>query len=358
MYPFLLVSWGSDWIGETIMKAVRFYGRHDVRVEEVPVPRIGAGSVLVEMHSIGICGTDLSIYRGDLPVRQGVIMGHECAGIVAEVGAGVENVQVGSRVFVEGGWGCGSCDYCRSGKSLYCNRRSSLGRTVDGAFAEYLAVPASVVYPIDDHVPFEDAQSSSSVACAIRGLTLARPAIECAAAVVGSGHAGLIIQQILRKAGAGWIAMLGTREKRLKLSRELGTDLVVDARSGNPVESVLRDTGGLGVDLVVDAAGTSESLDSAMQIAACGGTVLLFAIFEGHVDRFHAQDMYKKELRLLGSKGGYGAYEATAQMLSRKQVRIAPLISHTFPLDGLAEAFRLMESKDPEVLRIVIQAKS
>jgi L-iditol 2-dehydrogenase len=339
------------------MKAARFYGPRDIRIEDVPVPDVKGDWVLIEMHSIGICGTDLSVYRGNLAVRTPVTLGHECAGVVVQTGSDVDRIKVGDRVFVEASWGCGSCAYCRKGLSLHCTHKSALGRTVDGAFAEYVAAPARVVYQIAENVPFDDAQSSSTIACSVRALTHARPVPGGTAAVVGSGHAGLILQQLLRVAGMGWIAMAGSREKRLALARELGADLVVDARSAGALEAVQAATDGLGVELSADAAATAASLDLSMQLATYGGTVVLFGIFEAPIDHFRAQDMYKKEIRLLGSKGGFGCYDATARLLAQRAIRISPLISHTFPLEGVAEGFRLMDEKSPDALRIVIHPK-
>ncbi len=339
------------------MKAARLHGPRDLRVEDVPIPEIRAGWVLVEMHSIGICGTDLSVYCGDVAVRHPVILGHECAGVVVEVGPGVQDLKAGDRVFVEASWGCGDCAYCRRDLSVHCLRRSSLGRTVDGAFAEYLAVPAGVAHRMAEHVPFDDAQSSSTIACAIRAMAHVRPVPGSTAAVVGSGHAGLILQQMLRIAGVGWIAMAGSREKRLALARELGADLVVEGRSPEALRAVQSATDGLGVDLSADAAATAASLDLTMQLASLGGTVLLFGIFEGPIDHFRGQDMYRKEISLIGSRGGFGACDATARLLGRGAFRVGPLISHTFPLEGIVEGFRLMDEKAPDALRIVIHPK-
>lgn len=336
------------------MKAARFHGPRDLRIEDVPIPEVLGDQVLVQMHSVGICGTDLLVYRGELPVRPPVTVGHECAGVVAEVGPRVQRVRVGDRVFVEASWGCGSCEYCRKGMSLHCSRKSSLGRTVDGAFAEYVAVPEQVVYPIATNVPFDDAQASSTIGSGLRALRRIGSTVGCSAAVVGSGHAGLVLLQMLRLAGVGWIAVAGSRERRLALARELGADLVVDGRSATALGTVRDATEGLGVDLVAEAGGTASSLDLAMQMAAYGGTVLLFGIFETPADGFRAQDMYRKELLLVGSKGGFGAYEATARLLARRELQLQPLISHVLPLEGVVDGFRLMDEKAPDALRIVI----
>ncbi len=337
------------------MKAARLHGPRDLRIEEVPIPEIAGDQLLVQMHSIGICGTDLSVYRGDLEVKGPITLGHECAGVVTAVGPDVRKIRPGDRVYVEASWGCGSCVFCRRGLDLHCTHKSSLGRTVDGAFAEYVAAPERAVYSLADHVPFDDAQSTPTIGSALRALRHARPAVGDTAAVVGSGHAGLILLQLLRLSGVNWLALVGSREKRLALARELGADLVVESRSSNVLRTVLEATSnGLGVDLAVDAAGTAASLDLAMQMAICGGSVLLFGVFESPIDHFRAQDMYKKEIRLIGSKGGFGSYEAVMQLLARQVLRIQPLISHTLPLEGLGEGFRMMDEKAPDALRIVI----
>lgn len=335
------------------MKAARFYGPRDVRIEDVPVPEAVGDRVLVRLHSVGICGTDLLVYRGELPVRPPITLGHECAGVVAATGPEAQGVRVGDRVFVEASWGCGECAYCRKGLSLHCTRKFSLGRTVDGAFAEYVAVPARVVYPINEDVPFDDAQASSTVGSGVRALQLVRPTPGSTAVVVGSGHAGLVLLQLLRMAGVGWVAMAGSREKRLALARDLGADLVVEGRSEGALETLMGATGGLGVELAADAGATPSSLALAMQMATYGGTVLLFGIFESPIDGFRAQDIYRKELSLVGSKGGFGAYDATTRLLNRRELRLQPLISHVLPLEGVEEGFRLMDERSADALRIV-----
>lgn len=337
------------------MKAARLHQTRRIVVEEVPLPRPGPGEVLIGVRSVGICGTDLSVYRGDLPVPHPLVLGHEFAGIVAGVGPGVEGLKEGERVVAEASWGCGHCYYCAKGQSLHCLRKSSLGRTVDGAFAEFIKVPAQIVYRVSRQVPFDEGQATPTIASAIRGLDRTDMPPGAAVVILGPGHAGLLLLQLCKLRGAGTVIVAGTRELRLGLASKLGADAVVNTRTQNLREIVMGLTSGMGVDLAIEAAGVPATMRQAMSLTAPGGKVLFFGIFETPVDGFEAPSMYSKELTLVGSKGGFGAYPTTVQLLEERKLQIKPLLTHFVPLEGLAEALEMMDRKAPDTLRVVVK---
>lgn len=157
------------------MKSAVFYGKHDMRVEESPMPQVGAEDVLIQVKACGICGTDVHIYEGDkgaAEVTPPTILGHEFSGVVTEVGAAVTNVKVGDRVCIDPNCYCGKCDFCRNGIAHYCTDMIGYGTTVNGGFAEYCSVNQRQVYKLGDHTTFEQGAMTEPVACCLHGMDM------------------------------------------------------------------------------------------------------------------------------------------------------------------------------------------
>ena len=181
------------------MKAAVFYGKNDLRVEERNIPEIGRNDVLVRVHACGICGTDVHIFCGDegaAPTPENTVLGHEFAGEVVKVGAGVKSVTAGDKVCVDPNKLCGSCEFCRRGIGHFCTDITGIGTTVDGGFAEYCAVPASQVYKVADSSSFEQAAMTEPVSCCLHGIELCNIKCGDTVMVIGCGMIGLIMLQL------------------------------------------------------------------------------------------------------------------------------------------------------------------
>ncbi|MCZ7568389.1 MAG: alcohol dehydrogenase catalytic domain-containing protein [Ardenticatenaceae bacterium] len=338
------------------MKAAILRAPFDLRIEEVPVPTVGTHDVLIAPRSVGICGTDISVYKGEFSIARPLVLGHELAGVVTEVGSEVARLKVGDRVTVEPSWGCEQCLYCQKGWTLHCMKKSSMGRTVDGALAEFVRVPERVVYQIGDEVAFDEAQATSTIASALRAMSRLGPWLGTSTAVLGSGHGGLILLQLCRLAGVRTVVVVGgSREHRLRVAEQLGADLTVRAGSPRSVDTVLGATGGLGVDSAIEASGVPDSVILAMELVRRGGTVMLFGIYEVPAETFPLADMYNKELTLIGSKGGFENYPHAIALLNARKIQLAPLISHNLPLDEVGTGIRIVSGRDDNALRVVIK---
>lgn len=335
------------------MPAAYLTAPRQIAVRELPLPPLGAGRVRIAVHCAGLCGTDVQVWAGTHPAALPLVPGHEFAGVVAAVGVGVTQFRPGDRVVAEGGWSCGECADCTGGAPHRCRARRLLGRNVDGAFAQYVTVPAAVVYPLPPAVDWLAAQSVVTVATAVHARDRAGAVRNKSVVLLGPGHAGLVLLQVLKLAGAGPVVVLGTRRYRLDLALQLGADAVVDVSSGDAGAAARRHQPE-GFDLTVEAAGTPAAFATALSLVRPGGTMLVYGIAQSPVDGFDARAVYDRELTLTGSKGAGGCYGEAVDLLSGGGLRIAPLVSHRLPLAETAQAYGLWESRAEQVLRVVI----
>lgn len=334
----------------SLMTAAVMAEPHRVRLAAVPTPRPGAGEALVRVRAVGVCGTDVQVYRGELSAAVPMVLGHEYAGEVAEVGPGVTPHAVGDRVAGAGGWACGTCEGCR--RSAPCQDRRSLGRNVQGAFAEYVLVPAATLYRLPPGVTFVAGQATVTLATAYRALARLGDVGGREIALIGPGHAGLILLQVLRAAGAAGVTVIGTRPARLERARALGASATVRAA---PAGGDGTDAPDGAFDVVVEAAGTPSAVRLAVRLARPGGTVVVYGITKAPVDGFPADQLYHKELHLLGSRGATGGYPRALEALESGGIQVEPLVTHRLPLADAPLAMALAVDRKDEVLRIVLE---
>ena len=339
------------------MRAIVFHGPFDARLEERQEPKPGQDSVIVDIVTVGICGTDVEMYEGRYPCKPSTIMGHEGSGVVSEIGANVDGFRPGDRVIVDGGWACGNCRFCKAGLPARCPNRVMLGSSVDGAFADRIAVPAKVLRRLPDAVAHEEAQSVLPIASAIRALRAAQITLGDRATVFGPGHAGLIFLQLLKLNGAADVTIVGTREPRLSLARDLGADACINLSNEDLDERAKEMTNGGGFDVAVEASGNPIALTQAMSVVKTGGTILVFGVASGPVPSFPLFDVYKKELRIIGSRGGAGGHDLALTYLASKRLKILPLVTHYFSLEQTIDGFKAARDKSAGMLRGVVKVK-
>lgn len=335
------------------MLAVTLQQPRQLHIGPVPDPPVAHDEVLLRVKATGICGTDLLVYQGKYASPFPLVLGHEFAGVVEQVGAGVKGLQRDDRVTAEASWGCGICPPCKQGETDLCAARISLGRTRNGSFAEYLSVPARVIHVLPPEVSFEQGQAIATVASAVRAVRRGRPGFGERVAVLGPGMAGLILLQLAVLNGAMQVVVFGTRDWRLKLAQSLGATEVVNVRHEGWMEQARELTAGRGFDLVFEAAGNPKALDQALQVVRNGGRVVAFSVLEGPMDQFPAHLLYSKEVTVLGSRGASGGYQLAIDLLHRGLLRLEPLVSHRLPLNEAEKGFALTERREEGVLRVV-----
>jgi L-iditol 2-dehydrogenase len=319
------------------MRVAMYYNNQDVRLEEMPTPRIGPGEVLMRVEASGICGTDLlewyRLYKAPL------VLGHEVAGVVAAVGEDVEHYKEGDRICAAHHVPCNTCRYCLSGHHTVCDtlRRTNFD---PGGFAEYLRLPRinvdQGIFSLPDEISFEEATFVEPLACVLRGQRLAHMKPGQSVLVVGSGTAGLLHIQLARNSGADYIVATDIVDYRLEAARQFGADIAVQAEEYTPAH-LRRAAGDRLADLVVICSGAMSAIDQALESVERGGTVLFFAPTEPGVNiPISVNDLFwRNEITLTSSYGGSPAdYAAALELIQAGKIRVREMITHRL---GLAE---------------------
>jgi L-iditol 2-dehydrogenase len=337
-----------------------YYSNREVRVEEMPVPQIGPGELLIRIEASGICGSDvMEWYRRD---KVPLVLGHEIGGEVVEVGQGVGQYKQGDRVSASHHVPCNTCRYCLSGHQTVCN---TLRRTHfdPGGFAEYVRLPEinvdRGVYLLPDEVSFEEATFIEPLACVFRSLRMARFRPGGTVLIIGCGIAGLLHVQSAKALGAGRIVATDIVKSRLEAAGKLGADVVLDAREDLP--SRLRDVNdGWLADLVLVCTGAKSAQIRGMESVERGGTVLFFAPTEpGVTIPLSINDLFfRNDITLTTSYAGSpGDHVKALELIRWGRVRLKEMITHRFGLAAIGEAFRLV-SEARDSLKVIIEPQN
>lgn len=262
------------------MKSAVFYGKHDLRIEDQPMPQVGAKDVLVQVKACGICGTDVHIYEGDkgaAEVTPPTILGHEFSGVVVALGDEVTAYKVGDRVCVDPNCYCGSCTPCRNGVAHYCEHMIGYGTTVNGGFAEYCAVNERQIYKIGDNTTFEQGAMAEPVACCLHGMDMCEIKPGHQVVVIGGGMIGLLMMQLAKLSGAAKVALLEPVESKREVAKKLGADVCIDPIHEN-VKEVLQENGMNWINTVIESVGRTSTIEQAIDIAGNKAVVMMFGL--------------------------------------------------------------------------------
>jgi L-iditol 2-dehydrogenase len=333
-----------------------YYKNNDVRVEEMPVPKVGPGELLVKTHASGICGSDvMEWYRIKKAPR---VLGHEITGEIADVGDGVKNFEIGHRVFVSHHVPCNTCHYCLNGYHTACE---TLQRTNydPGGFAEYIRIPSinveSGVYVLPDAMTYEEGTFIEPLACVIRGQRLAGIKAGQTVLVIGSGISGLIHIALARALGAGRVIATDITELRLQAARRLGADEVINAKEDVPGRLMELNENRL-ADVVIVCAGSLPASTQALQCVDRGGTVLFFAVPEpGVMVPVPMNDLWRNEITLLTSYGASPVdLDSAINLISKGRVALSEMITHRLTFDEGQKGFQLV-AEAQESIKVIFE---
>lgn len=346
------------------MLAAVYHGPEDLRVEQWPTPSAAAGEIVLRMEYASICATDLRIIRGaHRKYGPGTVRvpGHEVVATIAELGSGVNGgYRVGQRVFVAPNVGCGHCPQCRHGKNNLCEDYAALGITMDGAFAEFIKLPAAFLEQ-GNLMAFDQALDGAEIAlaepfaCVLHGQDALRIGSEETLLIMGSGPIGIMHVIAARAAGVKKIVVSGKSSERLQMALTAGADRVVNIREETLSKVVAAETDGRGADLIVVATGVREAMEEAPALAAIRGRVNLFAGLPNHGSAISldANLIHYKELIVTGTTGcSTNDCRRSLEIISSGAVDLAPLISARFSLDRATEAISAVRAGN--VLKVAI----
>jgi L-iditol 2-dehydrogenase len=333
------------------VKALLLSEYNRLEVVDVPLPRPGAGEVLLRVEACGICGSDVHGYDGASGRRvPPIVMGHEAAGTIAAVGPGVGTFDEGDRVAPDSTIYCGECEYCRRGEMNLCERREVLGVSTGdfrrpGAFAEYVAVPERILHRLPENLSFNEAAMVEPLSVAVHAVDLASVPKNGSALVVGAGMIGLLTLQALKVAGCSTIYVVDIDESRLELAKQLGATATVNTKtSGLPA---------IPFDVAMEAVGSTPTVKLAIENVRKGGTVVLIGNIAPAVE-IPLQIVVSRQLRLQGSAASSGEYPRCIDLLARGEVNVKPLISVIAPLEEGAEWFERLHSRQPNLMKVIL----
>lgn len=334
-----------------MMKAQIVKAPYEMEYTEVPVPEISDDEVLIKVKVCGICGSDTSIYTGKYAKdKLPLITGHEFWGEIAEVGKNAKGLKVGDRVAVDICITCGTCYFCRHGDGLLCETFTQLGIHTDGGFAEYVKAPWKNCYHLPDDMDDYTAAFVEPLTAVVYASQRMNAPIASSVAVIGCGL-GLLHAQVAKARGCAPVIVIGTDadENRFKIAKEMGADYVINASQTDPVEEVMKITGGIGVDNVIEAVGNPRTYEQAFKMLRRGGKLEAFGICaEDAAAQLEPYQFVLGEKKVSGSCAGIGNNWAEAiTLLQYGVVKPQPMFSMAVPLSELETALEeLKTNKD------------
>ena len=341
------------------MKALLLSQYNQLDIADLPAPVPGPEEILVRVAACGICGSDVHGFDGTSGRRiPPIVMGHEAAGVVAAVGAGVTGFKAGDRVTFDSTVYCGQCDFCLRGEINLCNNRQVIGVSCGdyrraGAFAEYVVVPQRIVYHLPDALEFQEAAMLEAVSVALHGVRVSEMKGGETVLVIGAGMIGLLTLQAARAAGASRVLVADIDQSRLKRAEGVGADETLLLSGSELVQEILRRTGGRGVDLVLEAVGREETVSASIASVRKGGTVTLIGNISPQV-KIPLQVVVSRQIRLQGSCASSGEYPQAMELLANGQIQVKQLITAVAPLSDGPRWFARLHAGEPNLMKIVL----
>ncbi len=342
------------------MKALLLSEYKHLALTDMPEPEIGPEEVLIRVKACGICGSDVHGYDGSTGRRiPPIVMGHEAAGTIAEVGRNVKDLVEGDRVTFDSTVFCGHCFFCRRGQANLCDHREVLGVSCDdyrrgGAFAEYVAVPRRICYRLPPELPFSHAAMIEAIGVAVHAVSLTPIQINDTAVVMGAGMIGLLTLQAAKLAGCGRVISVDVDDTRLEAARKLGATHTVNAKALDTPEHVKALTEGRGADVAIECVGATATIQNSIASVRKGGTVTLVGNITPNIE-LPLQSVVARQIRVQGSCASSGEYPACIDLLSRGAIRVEPMISATAPLDKGPEWFERLYRGEPNLMKVVLE---
>ncbi len=338
------------------MKCAMYYNNRDIRLEDIPVPKIGADELLVQMHACGICGSDvLEWYRIK---KAPIVLGHEMTGEIVKIGENVERYKVGDRVFVSHHVPCNTCHYCLNGHYTVCDtlRTTSFD---PGGFAEFIRIPRinvdRGVFFLPDEISYEDGTFIEPLACVLRGQKIAHLQPGQTVFIIGGGIAGLLHLKLARAIGASSVVVTDINKKRLVFAEQFGAKAAILTDDNIP-EHLKEVNNGHLADMVIVATGAIEAINMAWKTADRGGTVLLFAPTEPGIDiSLPLYDIWNNGITITTSYAGSPLDISEAiELIRSKNIIVKDMITHRFPISRAEEGFKLVE-KAQDSIKVIIE---
>lgn len=329
------------------MKAAVFHGSNiGIKIEDIPVPKIGPDQILVKVAACGVCHTDLHYIEHGVPTfkKPPVVLGHEASGVVEEVGAAVTALKKGQRVLIPAVLTCGQCTFCRMGRENICASMTMLGNHIDGAYAEYVAVPAKDVLDLPDSIPLEEASiiadAISTPYHAVKNRAQVRPGDTVV--VFGCGGVGINAVQLAAAAG-GYVIAIDLNERKLEWARQFGAARTINASKVERVSKEVKKLTGGGADIAIEVIGNPRTIEEAFECVRVGGRLCVVGYTNEAISVVAGKIMFK-EMEIVGSLGCRPLdYRPLIRLVELGKIDVKRQVTHRFPLADLNKAFAAMK---------------
>lgn len=339
------------------MKAIHIVGYEKAIVTDVPVPVPRPNELLVRVRRVGICHSDVEVFRQELGVyRSGgaslpIVPGHEWAGEIVEAGAQVRGFKIGDRVTSQCGIGCGRCALCQQGLGNICPDRVETGVFKrNGAYAEYIAVPYTHTHHLYD---LSDQEGALVEPFTVGEWICRRAEIGPGdrVGIIGTGTVGIVATHMARLHGADQIIAFGRKPLKLELARQMGADQAISLEE-QPLDEVINQvTGGRGFNVVIEAVGVPEGATLALRAAAPRARVVITGVFEGEMQTIDLNTIMPKELTVIGSLGGPQVFDDVIAMIREGRIQVKPINTHFFPLSMAPQALKMVAEGRPDLIK-------
>ena len=336
------------------MKAAVCTARETIIIEQVPKPVPREGEVLVKVKATGLCGSDVDGYTGHHPmIKWPIILGHECAGVVAKLGPGIADWSIGDEVAVEPFFTCKQCPACRRGKYNLCADLKITGHQVPGSLAEYVIAEAGFLHRKPANVPFDEAAIAEPASGSLHAVERCNLRVGDFVVIIGCGTIGsLALQHTLNKGAEVLIADI--RDFKLNVAKQLRADHTLNPTKDDLRAAVMRLTDGIGADCVIEAVGHPDTLAATTGLVKRGGTIMLIGWSGNETDPFNLTAVTLDELTVLGTLGFCWDFPTALKLMSRGKIKVAPIISHHLPLERIKEGIEMLRGGGEGVWKIVI----
>ena len=326
-------------------------GGGEIKLEQLEIPQITKNNeILIEVKACGICGTDLKILDGGHPANDNTILGHEFVGVVKELGSDIKDLKLGDKLVVDPNEKCGYCINCRRGLSNLCDflaTGTTFGIFQNGGFAKYCVLPRSAIFKLPNNIDMTSAALVEPLSCAVHCHNIADVKESDNVVIMGAGPMGLIIESVVRKHPIKQLILVEIDEWRIQKAYELGADQIINPRRQDIKKEIMELTNGKGADVIIDAVGISETLESALKIWAPGARLILFGQDFRAEAIIKPNDIVRYQRKIMGSYIGYAEdFLDAIELIANKIIDIDKVITHKIPLvELISTGFKLMKER-------------
>ncbi len=336
------------------MKALQLVDKEQLKIVDMADPEIDANEVLLKIKKVGICGTDLHLFHGGMKVEYPLVMGHEFVGEIVKVGAGVQSLKVGDKATAEHVIGCGVCEFCNQGRKNLCINPSVIGLHRQGALAEYLAVPESLVYKLPSRMTYDQGVLVEPLSIAVYGVRKAQVLVGDCVAVIGQGPIGLLTDLVARAAGVR-VYGFDILPHRLNFAlKHHMLDGAINSKEPSALEKFRQAARQDGADVVFEVVGQEATLRNALQVVRPGGIVAVLGVFE-HDVLVNMMSVVKREIKILGSWTCLNTFQAAIDLLVSDEIPTDLLITHRYAFADAAKAFSDASSYSEDRIKTIIE---